>query len=346
VLIAIDAMGGDFAPGEVLRGVALAIDRGFVKPEELALVGIEAKVEEARVAAKCPPVRVVHATQTVDMSEKPAEAFRRKKDSSMVRAIELAKGGEAQAVISLGNTGAFVACAQLLLGLLPGVKRSGIAVTLQTKGGPCTVIDVGANIHCKPQHLFQYGAMASTFARDVLAVQAPRIGLLNIGEEEGKGNELVKETRDLFDGSPLNFVGNIEGQDLFGGRCDVVVCEGFVGNVVLKVAEGLGSFVTSEMKALLASMTTDKNAAASSNGGKLKELFEGFVRRLDYAEYGGAPLLGVNGLVMIGHGRSDARAVMNAIRVSRDFIKAGVNDHIRALIKPTSLAGSESSSAD
>src|SRR5262245_55769653 len=202
-------MGGDYAPGEVLRGVALAIDKGFVQPHELTLVGMESRVEEARVACGCPKVRVVNAAQIVDMAEKPAEAFRRKKDSSMFRAVELAKLGEAQAVISLGNTGAFVACAQLLLGLLPGVQRSGIAVTLHTKGGPCTVIDVGANIHCKPQHLFQYGAMASTFARDVMSVQNPRIGLLNIGEEEGKGNELVKETGELFDASPLNFIGNI-----------------------------------------------------------------------------------------------------------------------------------------
>ncbi|MFO0983921.1 MAG: phosphate acyltransferase PlsX [Planctomycetota bacterium] len=349
MLIAIDAMGGDHAPGEVVRGVGLAIEKGHVRAEELVLVGQEAAIEAVRKSCGCPAIRVVGATQTVDMGEKPAEAFRRKKDSSMMRAVELVKMGQAQAVISLGNTGAFVACAQLLLGLLPGVKRSGIAVTFHTKSGPCTVIDVGANIHCKPQHLFQYGAMASTFAKDVYSIGNPRIGLLNIGEEEGKGNELVKETRELFDGSTLNFLGNIEGQDIFAGRCDVVVCEGFVGNVVLKVAEGIGTFVAETLKSLVGGfVAADKSGSASATTPKLKELFDSFMRRLDYAEYGGAPLLGVNGLVMIGHGRSDARALMNAIRVSRDFVKAGVNDHIRALIKPEaqSVAESESSDAD
>lgn len=326
--IAIDAMGGDRAPEEILAGVTLALERGFVRPDDLILVGQQQALEpHLDTWGVLREIRLQHAEQVVDMSESPTRALRRKPDSSINVAMQLVKQGEAAAFISAGNTGAVVATGLARLGRLAGIHRPGIAVTFQAESGPVVMLDVGANVHCKPIHLFHYGLMANHFSRQVMGVKKPRIALLNIGEEEGKGNELVRDTRDLFASSDLNFLGNIEGNELLSGRCDVVICEGFVGNVVLKVVEGVGRFMHGAVQEQL------KNERP---GSPLASAMYAVTNKLDYAEYGGAPLLGVNGLVMIMHGRSDRRATANALRVSRQFVTAGVNDQIRQALDDAS----------
>jgi glycerol-3-phosphate acyltransferase PlsX len=322
--IAVDAMGGDRAPLEILAGVSRALDRGFVSPADVALFGQIERLEP--LLGDFPSLDLSmfrDARQVVEMAESPTKALRQKPESSIQVALRAVKESEAGAFVSAGNTGAVVACGLATLGRIPGIHRPGIAVTFQSASGPVMILDVGANVHCKPIHLFHYGLMADTFCRDLLGVESPRIGLLNIGEEEQKGNELVRGTRDLFEQSPLNFIGNVEGTSLLSGRCQVVVCEGFVGNVVLKVTEGIGHFLQTAVKEQLRSESADS---------PLANALHAVTSKLDYAEYGGAPLLGVNGLVMIMHGRSDRRATANAMRVAKQFLEAGVNDHIRGAL--------------
>ena len=256
------------------------------------------------------------------MNEHPAQAVRRKRSSSIVVGSRMVREGRAGAFVSAGNTGAAVAAATFFMGLLAGVRRPGIAVTFHGAKGPCTLIDVGANIHCLPQDLYTYGQMASKYMTGVHGIERPRIGLLNIGEEDEKGSPLVLKTREFFHGSPLNFLGNIEGQDVFTGRCDVIVCEGFVGNVVLKVSEGLGQYIG---ETFLAEM---KRHANDDEGSIWKKVVRLVQARTDYAEYGGAPLLGVDGSVIICHGRSDRRAIANALGASKRFLAADVNQKI------------------
>ncbi|MBL8842378.1 MAG: phosphate acyltransferase PlsX [Planctomycetes bacterium] len=322
--IAVDAMGGDHAPEEILLGVARAFEKGFTRPEEVILVGMPDRFEP--FFAKAPVLRQCElrvATEEVAMGESPVKVLR-KPQSSIMLAMEAVKSGAAGAFVSAGSTGACVAAAWRVLGPLKNVDRPGIAVTFEGAGGPLTILDVGANIHATPEHLFQYGVMGELFSRSVLGVAKPRVALLNIGEEEEKGNKLVKGTRDLFEGAPFHFVGNVEGNHLLSGKADVVVCEGFVGNVVLKVFEGVGHYFHDAVKGPLA----DPVAQVSPLGKAVR----GITQKLDYAEYGGAPLLGVNGLVMIMHGRSDRRAMANALRVSAQFVAADVNRQIgRAL---------------
>jgi len=324
--IAIDAMGGDYAPQEVLKGVSLALksDPGL----EIVLVGkketIEAMVREEGLSFN---YSLLSASEEISMGEKAVISVRRKKDSSIVKGIQLLKEGRADAFISFGNTGAVVAASTLYLGLIEGVERAGIALVYSGLHGPSLIIDVGANIDAKPQYLFKYGIMASIYAQEVLGIEKPRIGLLNIGEEESKGTGFIKEVHALFERSSLNFIGNVEGKDIFRDICDCIICDGFVGNITLKVAEGtmeaMGSFLVSELK--------------SSLWGRLSLLlgkgsFERLKRLGDYAEYGGAPLLGINGLVIIGHGRSRALAVKNAIRVAKKEIKQNITEKIQEKI--------------
>jgi len=239
-------------------------------------------------------------------------------------AMDLVRRGDAGAFISAGSTGSCVAAAWRVLGPVSNVDRPGIAVTFMGASGPLTVLDVGANVHATPEHLLHYGVMGEIFSRNVLGVATPRVALLNIGEEDEKGNRLVKGTRDLFTSAGFNFVGNVEGNDLLTGKADVVVCEGFVGNVVLKVFEGVGHYFHDAVAAQL----REPSAAQSPLGQSVLAL----TKKLDYAEYGGAPLLGVNGLVMIMHGRSDRRAMANALKVSMQFVKTDVNRQIREAI--------------
>jgi len=339
VEIALDAMGGDHAPREIVRGALRAVEQGWLAREELILVGdegrIAAELQSAGVDSK--GFRVQHAPEVIEMGETPLDALRKKRASSIGVATELVATGKAAAVVSAGHTGAAVACAKLRLGTLEGIRRPGIAVSFDSLTGPAVLIDVGANVDCKPVHLFQYGLMGHAYARDVLGVKEPTVALLNIGEEEEKGNRLIKETADLYRSSGLPFVGNAEGQDVFRGKATVLVCDGFVGNLVLKTSEGMGEF-------LLQAFATELQAALAPE--KAKEILRRIAQRIDYAEHGGALLLGVEGIVVIGHGRSDARAAASMLRTAKRYVSAEVNRHIVASLRATAAAqGSESTGA-
>jgi glycerol-3-phosphate acyltransferase PlsX len=322
--IAIDAMGGDRAPREIVRGAVLAARE---KPDvPLLLCGDEARVREELVACEWEGrnIEVVPARCVIDMSDSPVEALRRKKGSSIEIATRQVKEGKAFAVVGAGNTGACVAASTLLLGVLPNVKKAGIAVAFSTGETRVVVIDVGANVYSKPEHLIQYGVMANLYAREILGVQQPRVGLLNIGEENEKGNALAKTTHGLFQKTKLNFVGNVEGVELFRGSCEVAVCDGFVGNIVLKTAEGMAERLMGLFhSALRESLDLVPNNAEFA--GAMRQALGKIERRLDYSEYGGAPLLGVNGVTIIAHGRSDAKAIFNAIRVAQRMGEIDLN---------------------
>jgi len=334
--IAIDAMGGDRAPSVNVQG---ALEAARTRPgHELILVGDEEQLQAelaAAGAANCPSVRVQHASQVVGMAEPPVAALRRKRDSSIRRAVGLVRRGEADAVVSAGNTGAAVAACVMFLHLLPGVSRPGIAVPLPTLSGrPCLLIDAGASVRCKPHHLFQYAVMASVYSKFILDVPDAKVGVLNIGEEDAKGTELVKQTRPLFQDSGLNFQGSVEGRELFNGACDVVVCDGFVGNVVLKTSEGLAETLMRLAKAAVTKNWRRKLGAALCMGA-----FEDLKKTTDYSEYGGAPLLGIKGICIICHGGSTAHAVANAIRVAVEHARYAVNDQIVKAIRAAETHG-------
>jgi glycerol-3-phosphate acyltransferase PlsX len=262
------------------------------------------------------------------MSEPAASSIRRKRNSSIVLGIDLVKDGQADAFFSAGNTGAVVCAATLSLGLLPGIERPGIAIVAPTLKGISLIIDVGANIDPKPTQLLQYGIMSDAYFRYILNRPNPTVGLLNIGEEESKGTELVKEARELLEKSRLNFIGNVEGKDLFAGKCDIIVCDGFLGNVALKVTES----VVETMQVFLKRHIL-RNPLSKLGLVFLKSSFSRFKKDLDYAEYGGAPLLGVNGVVIIGHGRSNAKAIKNAIRVAKEEVERQFNEKILEAIQ-------------
>ncbi|MCK6455560.1 MAG: phosphate acyltransferase PlsX [Phycisphaerae bacterium] len=322
--IAVDAMGGDYAPAEIVTGAIAALE--LLDPaDELILIGREDAIRSHLPAGPLDSrVKIVHASDVIGMDETPVEAIRQKKDSSILRMAKLAAEKAVDAVISAGNTGACVAACQLKMRPLPGVSRPGIAVVLPSFHGPVVLCDVGANIAPKPHHLLEYAHLASVYASLVLNIQNPRVGLLSIGEEEVKGNRLVKEARDLIrqDGR-LNFIGNIEGRDVLKGAADIAVCDGFVGNIVLKLTEGLseGLFKTIEKE-------------LGDEAPELASAFKPVVRRIwdrhDYSEYGGAPLLGVDGICIICHGSSDRRAIRNAIRAARRYVVTRLNSALES----------------
>lgn len=312
-------MGGDHAPRAVVEGVALAVQEGIADPADMCLVGPEEALTGLLADHDLAAVPVVPATETIEMDESPA-VVRTKRDSSIVVGTRYVAEGHAQAFLSAGNTGAVVAASSLVLGRLPGVARPGIAVPMPTRRGPAVIIDVGANIYCKPEHMLQYAVMASEYCKAVFDRPAPRVGLLNIGEEEGKGNPLIQSVHGLLQAQAgLNYAGFVEGQDILVGDTDVVVCEGFVGNVILKVAEGLGQFLVEKVHESLAD-----HPPRAEVGQALGAAFA----QLDYAEYGGAPLLGVTAPVLIGHGRSSPHAFMNMIRAAGTIVEHDVNTHI------------------
>lgn len=326
--IVIDAMGGDNAPHEIIRGVVEAAPE--VPEAELILVGQQERIEPLISEAGSRPtnVSVRHASQVIEMDEEPIQAFRRKNDSSMRVALRAVKHGEADAIISAGNTGALVGGAMLGLGELEGVKRPGIAIPIPTEAGCSAVVDVGANPQCKPIHLLQYGVMGSLYIKYLRAdLDNPTVGLLNIGEESMKGTVLHRETYALLQKSNLNFVGNVEPHKVFAGKVDVIVCDGFTGNIMLKATEGLGGFLLKQLT----------NGLASSPD--IRKGIDRIAQRMDYSEYGGAPVLGVRGVVIKCHGRSRSRAIANAIKVTAGFIKNKLNEHIREEIKKMSLWG-------
>lgn len=310
--IAIDAMGGDRAPRETVRGAVEAVKKD---PDlDVVLVGREADIRrelEAADGGDRHRLHIHHAENVVSGAD-PAMAGYRKEDNSIRVSMELAKAGDVDGVVAAGNTAATVTAAVTVLKRLPHVGRPGIAVPLPTANGQSILCDAGANIHCKPLHLFHYGIMASLYSRAVFGHDNPTVGLLNIGTEEGKGTGLVRETARLFANTDLNFIGNVEGNDVFNGRCDVIVCEGFVGNVVLKTAEGLYEVVATRMREVQEVM----NAVAASGGSGARDALARFRSNADWGEQGAAPLLGINGMVLISHGRSDARAIRNGILVA------------------------------
>ena len=333
--IAVDAMGGDFGPHVVVPGALHAARTGKA---EVILVGDQDAIaaQLARYDAKGLPVSVVHASQVVEMEEKPSEALRRKKDSSIQVACNLVRDGEADGVISAGHSGATLACAMFTIGRAPGVDRPAIATFMPTEKSHCVIIDVGANVDCKPFHLLQFGVMASVLAETMLGRVNPAVALLSNGEESGKGNLLVKETFDLLRLSSLNFVGNIEGRDLFTGNVGVVVCDGFVGNVVVKQAEGLASSLGRLLKGELRRGFFGKIGTMLALS-SLKR----FSRLVDYAEYGGAPLLGLKGICLICHGASNSKAMSSAVRMAARFVDMEANTHLsEAVAKNIDLAGS------
>ena len=322
--IAIDAMGGDDAPAEIVAGCVEAA-RGNYGVKRLILVGdevaIKAELEKHRNLPDM--VDVVHASEVVGMDESPAVAIRRKKDASISRATDLVKKGEADAVFSAGNTGAAVVAATLKLRTLEGVSRPAIATVMPTMLEPCVMLDAGANTDCTPRMLCEFAAMGDVYAREILGIERPRVGLLSIGEEDAKGNETTKEAFKILEKTTLNFVGNVESRDLFEGRVDVVSCDGFVGNVVLKTSES----VAKAMGSWLRHAFTD-NAFRKFGALMLRGAFKDLKVKSDPSSYGGAPLLGANGVVFIGHGSSCAHAVHNAIRVISESIQHDINHHI------------------
>ncbi len=323
---AVDVMGGDRAPDAILKGcweAAPLLDDA----DQIVLVGDEAVIRKGLATSNLSEslkshFEIVGTTELIGMDESPVEAIRNKPDSSIAVMARLAAKGQVDAVISAGNTGACVAAAQLRMRTLPGVSRPGIAVIFPTLYGPVVICDCGANIAPKPKHLEQYAMMALAYARAVCGIENPRVGLLSIGEEDAKGTTTVKEARKLMRDEPqINFVGNVEGRDLFRGVVDVVVCDGFVGNIVLKLTEGLA-------EGLFQTIASELQEDAPDLLTQMKPVMKKIVDKHDYAEHGGAPLLGVNGYCMICHGRSDARAIKNAIRVTRTLCVSGVNEKI------------------
>ena len=323
---AVDVMGGDKAPEAILQGCWDAAP--LLGPEDVVfLVGDETVIRAALESGNLAPnqrerYRVVPTTEVVGMDDSPVEAIRNKPNSSISVMCKMASKGEADVVISAGNTGACVAAAQLRMRTLPGVLRPGIAVILPTFYGPVVICDVGANIAPKPRHLMQYAIMGGAYSHDVCGIDNPRVGLLSIGEEDSKGTTVVKEARRLMRDEPqINFIGNVEGRDLFKGVCDVVVCDGFVGNIVLKFTEGL-------TEGLFKTIAAELDEEAPTIAEQFKPVMRKIYARHDWQEYGGAPLLGVGGYCLICHGRSDARAIKNAIRVGKQLVASGVNQKV------------------
>ncbi len=321
--IAVDAMGGDVGPSVTVEGAVAAVRECRL---EVTLVGDKAAIERelGRQRAGNLPITIRHASQIVEMGEPPSQALRRKRDSSMRVAAELVRDGEAAAFVSAGNTGAAMAIAMFTLGVLPGVDRPAIAVLLPNLRGRTVLLDAGANMDPKPWHLSQYAVMGHEYARHILGVPVPRVGLLSVGEEEGKGNELVREVFKTIEGMPLNFVGNVEGRDLYNGNVDVVVTDGFTGNVALKISESLADMIAHLIREELTRTPLAKLGALL-----VRPAFRRFWRRVDKNELGGAPLLGINGSCIISHGAAPPRAVKNAIRAAAEWVRMDVNARIR-----------------
>ncbi len=322
--IALDALGGDHAPKPEVEGAVRAVRTLGVK---VLLVG-QKEIVLAELSKQDGfrdlPIEVVDATQRIMMDDSPAKAARAKKDSSMHVCSRLVVDGKAQAFVSAGNTGACMAIAKMVQGKIKGVDRPAIAGVFPTRtGSPVVVVDVGANVDCSAEMLAQFAVMGEIYSRNVLRVARPRVGLLSIGEEEHKGNELTREVTPLLKALPFNFIGNVEGRDLFTGIVDVIVCDGFVGNVALKVSEGVADMITSMLREALAATFARKIGYVLS-----RAAYTDFRKRVDYAEYGGAALLGVKGACIVCHGRSNANAIHNAIRVAADFSSANINSQI------------------
>ena len=322
--IALDAMGGDFGPPNLVGGAVLAL-REYPQIDKLFLVGDTAQIEAELKKNKCNDrrVEIVHSTQVVEMTDGAVESVRRKKDSSVSRAVDLVKKGEAAAIVSAGHTGAAVAATTIKLRTLPGIDRPGIAAIFPSETNIFVLIDAGANSDARPEHLLQYGIMGSVYSRHVLGYKNPSIGLMSIGGEDVKGTDLTKEVFKMLKRSALNFRGNIEGHDLFAHPVEVVVCDGFVGNVILKTCESVGDAIFKWLKHELV-----KSKVRMAGAFLAQNAFRAIRKKINYEEYGGSPLLGVNGICIIAHGSSTPLAIKNALRVAAESIEQQVNPHI------------------
>jgi len=325
--IVVDAMGGDHGPEVVIKGVIQAVNE---YETEVVLVGNEPEIAEQLKKNKYAGNKIhIHpSAEVIEMHEPAATSVRRKRNSSIVVGLNLVKHQKADAFFSAGNTGAVVCAATLGLGLLPGIERPGIAIITPTLKGISIIIDVGANIDPKPSQLLQYGIMSDAYFRNILNKPDPTVGILNVGEEESKGTEFIKETYELLEKSHLNFIGNVEGKDLFSGKSDIILCDGFVGNVALKVTESVVETMTTFLKRNLLSSMLGRIGIFF-----LIPSFKRLKKQLDYSEHGGAPLLGVNGVVIIGHGRSNVSAIKNAVRVAKEEVERKFTEKILEAIK-------------
>jgi len=326
--IAVDAMGGDHAPAaEVDGAIQAAAEYGI----PIVLVGQEERIQPFLQKHETTglAIEIVRAREVITMDESAATAARKKKDSSIRVAARLMRDGAVAGVVSAGNTGAVMATVKMVLGTLPVVDRPALSTVLPTqKGKPAILLDVGANVDCKPHHLEQFAVMGDIYSRAIFGIRRPRVGLLSIGEEDSKGNELTKEAFKALKQAPINFIGNVEGRDIFKGEIDVIVCDGFTGNVALKLSEGLIETFKTMLRQEL-----EKTIASKVGYILAEKAFRAFGRRMDYSEYGGAPLLGMNGITIVCHGRSNANAIKNAIRIAHDFCKHNVNHVIETEFK-------------
>jgi glycerol-3-phosphate acyltransferase PlsX len=323
--IVVDVMGGDHGCGVVIEGVKRALEADS-KISTLYLVGKQDEIEAAVARAELndPRVQIVHASEVTTMEDKPTAALRKKKDSSIARAVDLVAEGRADAIISSGNTGGILTFSTFKLRPLPGVERAGIATVIPGPDNEFVLLDSGANIECKPLHLAQYAVMGSVYSREILGYKNPRVGLLSVGTEDGKGNELTLEAFKLCKQIDINFIGNIEGHDLFANRVDVVVCDGFVGNIVLKTCESLAMGMFSMLKRELV-----RNPKRKLGAYLAQNAFRAIKRRMDPETFGGAPLLGLNGIVMKAHGSARERSIMSAIRITTETLQNQINQVIR-----------------
>ena len=319
--IGLDAMGGDLGVAEIVAG-ALDAAELLSSDDRVVLVGDKKQIEAVLPETGCEHIDIVHASQAVGMAESPVEAHKSKPDNSIAVMTGLHKKNEIDACISAGNTGACVAAGLMHLGRLPGVQRPGIAIIAPTAKGPLAICDVGANVNCRPMHLYQYAVMTSLYMKSVTGIENPRVALLSVGEEEGKGNSLVKKTTELLkQDDSINFIGNVESRDLVKGACDVMICEGFVGNVVLKLIEGVGEGMMKMLVSALLEQMPDRKEEILTAVNKISHMY-------DANQYGGAPLLGVDGIWIICHGASDRLGIKNAIRVVKELAADKVNQHI------------------
>ncbi len=332
--VALDAMGGDHAPAVTVEGAVAAVNE--FQELSVVLVGNETEITNELKGKKYPPssLSIKHATQVVEMDEAAISALRRKKDSSIKVSVELVKSGEADAMVSAGNSGVVMATALFFLGKLDGVERPAIAAIMPTLKGLFVLIDAGANVDCKSSNLLQFAIMGEAYARSILNIDVPKIGLLGIGEEDAKGNELTKETFRLLKDSGINFIGNVEGKNIFMGDADVVVCDGFVGNIALKISEGLAEAIERMLEMEISEKTKGRFGYFF-----FKDALRNFKRKTDYSEYGGAPLLGISKPCIISHGRSTSKAIKNAIKIAGEFYKKRVLDIISAEFNAKVLKG-------
>ncbi len=315
MIIAVDAMGGDNAPEVVVHGALQACEEFNCN---IILVGDSTAISSCLKGDDCKGLNVHHCTECVGMDESPIKAFKSKKDSSIRVAFDLLKTGKADAVVSAGNSGATMAAGMFSVGKMEGVERPALACILPGEKGDVIIIDAGGNMDCRPVHLYQFGIMAEAYAESCLEMSDPNIGLLNIGEEPGKGNDLVKSAYELFDNSSLNFYGNIEGRDILSGKVRIVVCDGFTGNVVLKFSEGLAESIVARLKKGLGDITNIPETG----------FFEKFKDSLDYAQYGGAPVLGINGVCIVCHGHSSSKAIKNAIKMACCYVENNTGEKL------------------